>query len=192
MTACLGLVACLSGCLGFDKAGMNQHHQDYAKRAMIHPDASADGFANMSSLSRYDLSNLRWLVFEGAQIKPTDLEAVAGAEIYEIFFKESFFEEGSQDPIEWDESLGQKIVTRANRLGSPVWVIGYSDEVGSLRQNKQIALARAKAVSGLLQAAGLNPEQIRVVGAGISKKYDGLDKNRRVEILMRPPFIPRV
>jgi outer membrane protein OmpA-like peptidoglycan-associated protein len=37
-------------------------------------------------------------------------------------------------------------------------------------------------------SAGIDQGQIRIAGAGVSKKYDEDFKNRRVEIVIRPIF----
>lgn len=156
--------------------------------SLMHPDDGSEGFVGMTPLSKYDLINLQWVVFDVDMAKPTELEAIAGADIYEVFISESYFDEGEKDPSEWDASLARKIATRAGRLGSPVWVIGYTDQLGSPDENKRLSLSRAKVVASLLKNAGIDQTQIRIAGAGISKKYDEDFKNRRVEILIRPLF----
>lgn len=171
-----------------DLAKENSGFGGLRQASLMHPDDGAEGLMGMTSLSKYDLVNLQWVVFDVDMVKPTELEAIAGADIYEVFISESYFDEGEKDPSEWDANLARKIATRAGRLGSPVWVIGYTDQLGSPDENKRLSLSRAKVVANLLKNAGVDQTQIRIAGAGISKKYDEDFKNRRVEILIRPLF----
>lgn len=185
----ISMVFCIAGLLSACAKKPDSLYKPWVpapKSALIHADDFSDRHDNTQSLVRYDLASLRWLVFDSGKLVPTPLEGIAGADIYEVYFRENFFDEGSQEPMAWDGSQAQSMVLRARRLGSPIWVIGYSDKNGSVSQNKRLALERARSVAKLLNAAGAPADQIRIAGAGVSEKYKELDKNRRAEILIRP------
>lgn len=188
MVLWLGIAGFLGACSSKAPESLYKPWAPAPKSALIHADDFSDGYDNAQSLMRYDFASLRWLVFDSGKVVPTRLEGIAGADIYEVYFRESFFDEDSLEPMAWDGAQAQSMVLRANRLGSPIWVIGYADKSGSAPHNKRLALERARSVAKLLQAAGASAGQIRIAGAGVSDKYEMADKNRRAEILIRPIF----
>ena len=66
-------------------------------------------------------------------------------------------------------------------------IYGYTDDIGTLRRNKELSLQRAKAVSAYLISKGLEASRIQWFGFGSSKPIVPNDteaqrkKNRRVE-----------
>ena len=79
----------------------------------------------------------------------------------------------------------------AKRPVPDVIVIGHTDRVGTLEYNDKLSLARARAVSAALVAAGIPEDSIQVAGRGerepLVSTADGVEepRNRRVEINVR-------
>lgn len=74
-----------------------------------------------------------------------------------------------------------------------VRVVGHTDNVGELRTNEALALARAEAVKALLVARGIAEDRLVAEGAGMSAPIatnvtaEGRARNRRVEFRVISP-----
>jgi peptidoglycan-associated lipoprotein len=93
-----------------------------------------------------------------------------------------------------DESSGKipEVLVAVKRLAVPeVVVIGHTDTLGDSKANYALGMRRAKAVQGVLVAAGITPELIQVASHGeadlLIKTRDNTPepRNRRVEISVR-------
>jgi OOP family OmpA-OmpF porin len=73
-----------------------------------------------------------------------------------------------------------------------VWVVGHTDNVGSVEFNLTLSKARAAAVVTALSAAGIAPARLAPFGNGpyapvaTNTTDDGRAKNRRVELVAQP------
>lgn len=72
------------------------------------------------------------------------------------------------------------------------WVVGHTDNVGSVETNLALSKARAAAVVTALSAAGITPARLAPFGNGpyapmsTNTTEDGRAKNRRVELVAQP------
>lgn len=72
-------------------------------------------------------------------------------------------------------------------------VVGYTDNVGKERTNRQVSLARAQAVKDYLVAQGVDADRIETNGMGSTEPLvandtaDNRAKNRRVELIVSQP-----
>lgn len=72
----------------------------------------------------------------------------------------------------------------------PIRVTGYTDNIGSIRQQKQLGLDRAKKVASFLWDRGIEMERIRVLTRGArgtlssNARPSGEADNRRVEVTL--------
>jgi outer membrane protein OmpA-like peptidoglycan-associated protein len=73
-----------------------------------------------------------------------------------------------------------------------VWVVGHTDNVGSVESNLALSKARAAAVIAALSTAGIAPARLAPFGNGpyapvaANTTDDGRAKNRRVELVAQP------
>lgn len=79
-----------------------------------------------------------------------------------------------------------------NYPGQTVQVVGHTDNVGSAAFNQTLSESRARAVAGVIQAAGPGSSRIVPIGRGESQPIasnatpQGRQQNRRVEIVITP------
>lgn len=77
--------------------------------------------------------------------------------------------------------------------GHGVVVMAHTDDSGSFAQDQLLTGQRARAVSGMLVAGGVAPGRIATQGHGATRPVapndgaEGRARNRRVEIVIRPP-----
>lgn len=73
-----------------------------------------------------------------------------------------------------------------------IWVIGHTDNTGSVAYNQQLSERRAQAVASFLISQGVPPERVREEGRGESDPVAsnataaGRRANRRVDVIIRP------
>lgn len=97
---------------------------------------------------------------------------------------------GTQISSENARLLGEVVSALKSTPGANVNLVGHTDNVGSDKGNRALALKRAEAVADFLVGAGVSADRITALGAGMSKpKYDngtadGRGKNRRVEVVV--------
>lgn len=131
-------------------------------------------------LAKIEPDSLRWLVIDKGFARPSSLEGVGGAGVAETTFSEVNFPLNEVEIIN-PENLA--VITKvAARLGGVIHVVGYADESGLELSNQDLSERRAKAVAESLISSGVNPIRVKVVGAGVSRIYPGLDQNRRATV----------
>lgn len=87
----------------------------------------------------------------------------------------------------------ERVVALADACRSPtIAITGHSDSTGNEAWNRQLSLARARAVADYIAGRGISKERLAVAGAGSqfpladNRTRYGRSLNRRIEIQMRP------
>ena len=106
-----------------------------------------------------------------------------------------FQDKAPRSDANYDFSIALDKAARILRDNSTVRfrVVGHTDNIGDLRTNEALALARAEAVKALLVARGIAANRLMAEGAGMSAPIatnatsEGRARNRRVEFRLVPP-----
>ena len=79
----------------------------------------------------------------------------------------------------------KELIDLARRIGNPIRIVGYTDDLGNLRGNERIAINRAERVRADLVRLGLEAQRLYVVGRPsgpyLSNETGTNSPNRRVE-----------
>jgi outer membrane protein OmpA-like peptidoglycan-associated protein len=104
-----------------------------------------------------------------------------------------FFDFGkSEIKPESEPALKQVVGMLQANPALKVWVVGHTDNVGSVETNMTLSGARAAAVVKALVERGINPQRLGPHGAGpyapvaSNVADEGRARNRRVELVARP------
>ena len=93
---------------------------------------------------------------------------------------------------ESQQALGEVVKLLKASPALRVWVVGHTDNVGSVESNVALSKARAASVIAALTAAGIAPTRLSPFGNGpyapvaANLTEDGRAKNRRVELVAQP------
>lgn len=145
-------------------------------------DAVESNILASSEMDTVQLSgeSLKWAVFEKGIPRPTDIEAVGGADVLSGNAVEVNFDVDKTDILNPENLV--PLVKKASRVGGTFYVVGYADETGIEAKNETLSVARADVVVDALVQAGINRTRINRFGAGISRYYSSLSMNRRTSV----------
>ncbi|WP_425389187.1 type VI secretion system protein TssL, long form [Curvibacter gracilis] len=123
-------------------------------------------------------------------VDETDLRSLV------TFRGDDMFAPGQADVSSQSLAMISKVAAGINEVAGRVTVIGHTDNqpiaTPTFPDNQRLAEERAKAVAGILQRQQVDPERIRVLGAGDRQPVAdnataaGRARNRRVEIVVDP------
>jgi outer membrane protein OmpA-like peptidoglycan-associated protein len=111
---------------------------------------------------------------------PEDLTHISAVTFY---YDSDVMLPGEEDKV--TDSLG------ALESKNEIWVVGFTDDIGPVSYNKQLALKRASAIRELLAKNAISKKIIKISGHGKccyteeNSTRDKRSKNRRVEIFTR-------
>ena len=127
-----------------------------------------------------DSSKLKWAVLERAGERPSQIEGVGGAGVDTGNLSEVNFDLNEIAIIN-PERL-DKLVRKAQLVSGMFYVVGYADESGIESKNYTLSQQRAESVAAYLANHAIHSSRIKSNGAGISRLYSGLDRNRRASV----------
>jgi outer membrane protein OmpA-like peptidoglycan-associated protein len=127
-----------------------------------------------------DASKLRWTVVERAGDRPSLIEGVGGAGVDTGNLTEVNFDLNETVIINPERLEG--LVRKAQLVSGLFYVVGYADESGIESKNYTLSQQRAESVAAYLKQHAIHSSRIKSNGAGISRLYSGLDRNRRVSV----------
>jgi len=114
---------------------------------------------------------------------------------------ERTFESGSAAPSSSATALIADIADALQKVEGQVMVYGYTDNVPTntirFANNNALSTARAETVAEMIRARLKNPARVGAEGRGErnpigdNSKPEGRELNRRIEIVLTPPEIPR-
>jgi phosphate transport system substrate-binding protein len=85
--------------------------------------------------------------------------------------------------------MGRLVSYLARHPQQQVFLLGFTDALGSVQQNAALSKARAESVARQLRASGVNPAQVLGLGGAlpVASNNDelGRNKNRRVEVWVK-------
>ena len=127
-----------------------------------------------------DSDNLRWAVLEKAAARPSQIEGVGGAGVESANLSEVNFDLNETVIINPDRL--EKLIRKARLVSGLFYIVGYADESGIESINLTLSQERADSVVAFLSVNGVHSTRIKSSGAGISRIYSGLDRNRRASV----------
>lgn len=142
--------------------------------------------ANIRMIQSSDLQmdSAQWIVFEKPRLKPTQIEAIAGADMRDGILISVYFDTDKSEIKNGVESL-KLLSEKLKNINGEVSIFGFTDVTGTEARNNVLALERAKAVADQLIAFGVNEKRLKPVGSGTSQMYSDLSKNRRSSIFLK-------
>ena len=127
------------------------------------------------------------LTFVDASAMQSEIEAYGRVALYGI----QFDHDSAQIKTDSEATLNEIKVYLAENDDVRLYVVGHTDDAGSLEYNQSLAARRAEAVVAHLTANGVNEARLKALGVGpaspiASNESDaGRAENRRVELVKR-------
>jgi outer membrane protein OmpA-like peptidoglycan-associated protein len=124
-----------------------------------------------------------WIVFEGAGMKkPTYYEAIAGEGVQNGLIQNVYFDLGSSN-LSDDKSV-KELAAKLKAISGSILIVGYTDQSGGEKLNRELSSSRANTISEQLVAMGVKQDRIKTKAAGVSRMYATESKNRRASIFL--------
>ena len=147
---------------------------------------------NASGWNDADMSNAPAAAYEEITDSNISVRGNANYSIYSIGENILFDEGKSTIRPDAEKNLKQLTASIQKRFaGGDIRIYGYTDSIGTVASNKQLAEQRAQAVSNWFSANGLDKNHISINAVGEAKPVatnataQGRQQNRRVEVAAR-------
>ena len=127
-----------------------------------------------------DADRLQWAVLDRSGNRPSSIEGVGGAGVDSENLSEVNFD--LNETVIINPERLDKLIKKARLVSGAFYIVGYADESGIEVKNYYLSQDRSISVATYLANHGIHASRIKNYGAGISRIYSGLDRNRRASV----------